>query len=300
MVVNDRLQISVDLVRQLVAGQFPQFSTLSVVPLVPGGWDNRSFRLGDRMIIRLPSADCYAEQVAKEQHYLPILAQSLPLPIPQAIAMGVPTRDYPFSWGIYGWIDGETAVTAKIGDTGCFAANLGAFLKTLHSLDGSGGPLAGPHNFYRGGSLAIYDRETRDAIHELRAITDVSLATALWEEALASPWQRPPVWLHGDVAPGNLLISGGRLTAVIDFGCCGTGDPACDLAIAWTFLDETASQVFQETVGHEMTTWARARGWALWKTLITLAGQRAADDPASEKTAITLACILRRSPHGNH
>ncbi|MCE6074851.1 aminoglycoside phosphotransferase family protein [Agrobacterium vitis] len=319
--MDDRLQISVEMVRQLIAGQFPKFSTLPIVPMMPGGWDNRSFRLGDGMIIRLPSADCYAAQVAKEQHFLPILAQCLPLPIPRAIAMGTPTGNYPFSWGIYGWIDGETALTSNIEDTSSFAADLGAFLKTLHSLDGSEGPLAGPHNFYRGGSLATYDSETRDAIDALAPFIDASLehfqekwkpvfrpemrnnaelATALWEEALASQWQRPPVWLHGDVAPGNLLIRDGRLAAVIDFGCCGVGDPACDLAIAWTFLDGTASHVFENAVGHDMATWTRARGWALWKTLITLRGQIAAGDPDSEKTAATLACILHRRLHGNH
>ncbi|MVA57551.1 aminoglycoside phosphotransferase family protein [Agrobacterium vitis] len=291
--MDDRLTISVELVQRLIADQFPQFSSLPIEPVVPGGWNNRSFRLGSEMIIRLPSAQRYEQQVEKEQRFLPMLAPHLPLPITEPVGMGCADHGYPFAWGIYRWIDGETALSAKVVDSEQFAIDLGTFLKTLHGLDGTDGPTAGPHNFYRGGLLATYDEETRTAIDMLGKSIDTHRATTLWDRALASHWQKPPVWLHGDIAPGNLLFKHGRLSAVIDFGGCGTGDPACDLAIAWTFMDAVTATVFRATVVHDEATWDRARGWALWKTLITLQKQVDAREPEAAETRTILDRILR-------
>jgi aminoglycoside phosphotransferase (APT) family kinase protein len=92
---------------------------------------------------------------------------------------------------------------------------------------------------------------------------------SVWEAALASEWDGPPTWFHGDIAPGNILIDGGQLSGIIDWGTSGVGDPACDLVIAWTFFNAAERRVFASEAGLDAGSWSRARGWALWKALIT-------------------------------
>ncbi len=265
------------LVRRLIAGQFPQWADLPVRAVPDQGWDNRTFRLGESLSVRLPSAAAYAAQVEKEAAWLPRLAPQLPLPIPEPVAMGEPSGDYPWRWSINRWIEGETVGCAAHLDLTALASALGAFLTALRSADASDGPAAGPHSFWRGGPLATYDGEARRAIAALGERIDERGATGAWKSALAGRWEGPPVWFHGDVAAGNLLTREGRLSGVIDFGCCGVGDPACDLAIAWTLFDGESRTAFREAVGLDAPTWARGRGWALWKALIVLAAAPGAD-----------------------
>ena len=129
------------------------------------------------------------------------------------------------------------------------------------------GPIAGPHNFYRGGSLKAYDHEMQIAISKIENARDKEIATQLWQDALSSEWQKAPVWVHGDFAIGNILIENGRLKAIIDFGQLAIGDPACDLVIAWNFFSDESREIFKETVQLDKNTWIRALGWAFWKTL---------------------------------
>lgn len=265
------MDIDVALVRRLIDQQFSEWQDLSIQKIEPGGWDNRTFRLGSDLIVRLPSHAAYTAQVAKEQCWLPRLAGHLPVAIPMPVAKGMPTYEYPWHWSVYRWIAGQTARVAKIPDLPAFAVDLAQFLTALQRLDVSGGPPPGPHNFYRGGSLNTYDEETRQALRDLEHHIDTKAATAVWEAALHGTWTRPPVWVHGDIHPTNLLVKGGHLNAVIDFGCLGVGDPACDLAIAWTFFTGKARDEFCRHLLADEGTWARARGWALWKAVITLA-----------------------------
>jgi len=264
--------IDADLVRRLVARQFPQWAELPVTPVEPGGWDNRTFRLGSTMSVRLPSAERYTAQVEKEQLWLPRIAPDLPLPISLPLAKGTPDMGYPWPWSVCQWIEGETAEAGRIGDTRAFAIDLAGFLTALQAIDASDGPVAGPHNFHRGGSLATYDSETRKALEKLSGQIDTGAAVTVWEAALASTWKDRPVWVHGDVSVGNLLVRNGRLAAVIDFGGLGVGDPACDLAIAWTFLKDEGRAAFRAALPLDSGTWARGRGWTLWKALIVWAG----------------------------
>jgi aminoglycoside phosphotransferase (APT) family kinase protein len=267
----DRPHLEISLVRRLVATQFPEWAGLPVKPVESGGWDNRTFHLGEDMSVRLPSAARYALQVEKEQRWLPVLARQLPLAIPVPLAMGRPTESYPWPWSVYRWIEGETATIERIADFRQFAVALAEFLVALQGIDVGGGPAPGPHNFFRGGPPAYYDDETRQAIATLDGRIDGDAATEVWECALASAWQGPPVWVHGDVASGNLLVRDGRLSAVIDFGTSGVGDPACDLYIAWTFLQGESRDAFRVALPLDDATWQRGRGWTLWKALITLA-----------------------------
>lgn len=221
------------------------------------------------MSVRLPSAEDYVPQVEKEQKWLPKLSKELSLPISTPLAKGNPSKEYPFPWTVNKWVEGETLNLKNINDLSQLAKDLGTFLNELQSIDASGGPLAGKHNFYRGGNVAVYDQETRDAIEQNKDILNVSLLNEIWELALDSKWAANPVWVHGDIAPGNILVKDGKLSAIIDFGILGIGDPSCDAAMAWTFFDDTSRKVFKNTLNMDEGTWNRARGWALWKALIT-------------------------------
>jgi aminoglycoside phosphotransferase (APT) family kinase protein len=266
------VEIDADLVARLIASQFPEWANLKIIAAEPNGWDNRTFGLGPGMLVRLPSAERYAAQVRKEHRWLPALATQLPLPIPVPVAMGEPDADYPWNWSVYRWLDGVPASTARIDDLTGLGLALARFLVCLQKIDPTGGPPPGPHNFFRGGPLETYDAETRAAITVVREMINAKLATEVWETALAETWHGAPVWVHGDVAAGNLLLEDGRLAAVIDFGCSGIGDPACDVTIAWTFLSGESREAFRAELSLDAATWARGRGWALWKALITFAG----------------------------
>ncbi|WP_182113080.1 MULTISPECIES: aminoglycoside phosphotransferase family protein [unclassified Actinotalea] len=289
--------ITADLVRRLVAEQHPRWAALPVTPVPRSGWDNRTFRLGDELLVRLPSAAEYAEAVVKEQRWLPVLAGHLPLPIPAPVAAGAPGRHFPWPWSVYRWLPGESADAAPPADLTRLAVDLAAFLAALQAVPGPG-PGPGQHNWWRGGPVDRYEHETRHALEVLAGEVDVTAAGQVWQAAVASTWGGPDVWLHGDVAPGNLLVSGGALSAVIDFGTCGWGDPACDLVIAWTFFDGRSRDAFRGAVDADAGTWARARGWALWKALITMDRRR--DDAAASAAArrVLEAVLADHAAHG--
>jgi aminoglycoside phosphotransferase (APT) family kinase protein len=278
----------------MVNAQFPQWAGLAIRPIASGGWDNRTFHLGKDMSVRLPSAAAYAAQVEKEHRWLPRLAPLLPLPIPVPLAMGAPAYGYPWKWSIYRWIDGNAATLARIKNLRDFATTLAQFLIALQRIDPTGGPPAGPHNFHRGGLLSTYDAETRRAIGALRHKLDADAATEVWDAALATPWQHPPVWIHGDISPGNLLVQDGHLSAVIDFGMLGIGDPACDLSIAWTLLEGESGEAFRALLPLDAGTWTRARAWTLWKALIVAAGLTETNAAESERPWRVINEVLMR------
>jgi aminoglycoside phosphotransferase (APT) family kinase protein len=267
------VEITSTLVEALVASQFPDWSGRSIRLVEPGGWDNRTFRLGDDLLARLPSHARYVAQVSKEQRWLPLLGPSLPRPIPVPVALGQPALGYPWHWSVYRWLEGEPASSASLAHSQVFAQDLTDFLRALQSIDPSGGPAPGEHNFFRGGSLLTYDQDTRRAIGHLTGKADTTACTRTWEAALAATPTAPAAWLHGDVAASNLLTRDGRLAAVLDFGGMAVGDVSCDLTIAWTLFDGRARRTFRDGMAQEDGTWARARGWALWKALILMAWQ---------------------------
>jgi aminoglycoside phosphotransferase (APT) family kinase protein len=261
--------ITVDVVRRLITEQFPQWAGLSVTPVEHDGWDNTSFRLGDTFVVRLPSADGYVAQIAKEHRWLPVLAACLPLPIPSPVALGAPSAGFPRPWSVYRWLPGLYAAASRIVDVEGFAADLGDFLTALQRVDAADGPAAGDHSCWRGADLSVYDDDTRQAADDLAEHVDRGAVLAAWDRATATSWDHAPVWVHGDVAASNLLVSDGRLSGVIDFGCSAVGDPACDLVIAWTMFDGESRRAFGQHISLDDDTWTRASGWALWKALLT-------------------------------
>jgi aminoglycoside phosphotransferase (APT) family kinase protein len=272
------MEIDEHLARRLVDRQFPQWSDLPIRRVEHDGWDNRTFRLGDDMSVRLPSGPWYAQQVEKEQRWLPRLAPRLPLPIPAPIARGEPADGYPYPWSVYRWLDGDVAMHAEIADLTAFARDVARFLVALRRVDATGGPAPGEHNFFRGAPLTVYADETVEAVAALRGEVDGDAAMRVWDDAVAATWTGDPVWFHGDVATGNLLLRDGRLAAVIDFGTSGVGDPSCDVVIAWTLFTGASRAAFRATLGVDDATWSRGRGWAIWKALISLAGALEHDD----------------------
>ncbi|MGL5849259.1 MAG: aminoglycoside phosphotransferase family protein, partial [Phycicoccus sp.] len=235
---DGRAGIDADLVRRLVAAQFPQWSGLTVRPVEVDGWDNRTYRLGEQLLVRLPTAPGYVPGIAKEDRWLPVLAPCLTAEVPSVVVTGSPGEGYPFPWSVRAWIPGETARLDRVEDPVRLALDVAAFLRELWSCDTAGAPAAGPHSAFRGVPPGHYDDDTTRCLARLGGVVDTIAAARVWTAACASQWTAPPVWFHGDVAAGNLLVREGQLVAVIDFGTCGVGDPACDLVLAWTLLPE--------------------------------------------------------------
>ena len=267
-----KFDVDVPLVQRLVAAQFPQWAALPIRAVDNDGWDNWTFRLGDRMKVRLPSAIGYSEQAEKEARWLPKLAPKLPLPVPVPVGIGQPAKDYPCAWSIYEWLEGEPTTRQGVNDPVQFGWDLAKFLVALQRIDPVGGPAPGQHNFFRGAQpMVIYGDEARRSVDKLADIIDVAAAHEVLDAAEAAVITGRPVWIHGDIAVGNLLVREGRLGAVIDFGGCAVGDPACDLVIAWVFLEGAGRDAFRLSVPADDAMWARARGWAVWKAALVLA-----------------------------
>lgn len=262
------LMIDTPLVQHLIASQFPKWKELTITPIKNGGWDNRTFHLGNKMVIRMPSGECYASQVEKEQKWLPFLAPHLPLSIPSPLAMGHPSEDYPYCWSIYRWIDGTTIENGDQAAKRGYAKALADFINAIHQIETEGGPLHGAHSFYRGGPLSHYTSEVERALPLLEGKMDIIKAKVAWNEAASTNWEKDPVWVHGDLSPTNILESQGKLCAVIDFGQLTVGDPACDLALAWTYFDKESREIFRSNLNLDEKTWLRGKGWALWKALV--------------------------------
>ncbi len=292
-----RPTIDAALVRRLVAEQFPRWAGLPVRPVAHGGVDNRTFHLGDEMTVRLPSAAGYAGQAGKEHRWLPELAPRLPLAVPTVLARGVPGQGYPFAWSVIRWLDGETASAERIGDLTAFATTLAGFLNALHALDSLGGPPPGQHTCFRGAPLLTYHDDTLRALDRLGDRIPRAAAAEVWRTALDSPWHGTPTWFHGDIAHGNLLVRDGRLAAVIDFGCSAVGDPACDTVIAWTLLSGPSRAAFRAALRLDAAAWARGRGWALWKALITLAEHVDTDPVRAAAARRVVDEVLRDHAH---
>ncbi|MGW6420945.1 aminoglycoside phosphotransferase family protein [Streptomyces sp. NPDC055055] len=264
----DEPDIDTGLVAGLVARRFPAWAGLPVRAVDSAGTDNAMFRLGDELVVRLPRVPSAARQVEKEQRWLPRLAPHLPLAVPVPVGRAEPGDGFPLPWSVYRWLDGADAFDAPVTDLAHAAVALGRFGRALRAVDASGGPRS-----FRGGPVTAWEEgQLPAAIRDLGAdgVVDAELASAAWESVLRLPqWQGAPVWIHSDLLPGNLLTRGGRLSAVIDFGGLGTGDPACDMMPAWTLLTAGTRDLFREESGADDATWARGRGWALAWGLVT-------------------------------
>lgn len=254
--------------RRLVAAQFPQWRALPLSPVRSTGTDNVVFRLGDALALRFPRTAGATAQAKLERRCLPLLADGLPVAVPQVVAVGEPGDGYPWPWLVSRWIGGRTP------DPRCFrgaggnqlAGSVAAFLRALQAMDPASAPLRQPGQ--RGGALGPLDAEFRAAVVRLGEPDQTLAALRIWDAALsAPPWSGAPVWLHGDVLPGNLILGDAELRGVIDWSCCGAGDPACDLMIAWQF-DSAARATLRQSLDVDDAGWLRGRGWALLQAVL--------------------------------
>jgi aminoglycoside phosphotransferase (APT) family kinase protein len=285
---KEEVETSVALVQELIAAQLPEWADLPVTPVKSAGTDNALYRLGGEMVVRLPRVEWSVPQVEREHRWLPQLAPHLPLPIPTPLAKGKPGAGYPWGWSVYEWLEGETADRWHVTDQPQLARDLAFFLQELQQIDTVGAPPIGVENSGRGIPLAERDEQVRQCIVQCKKFYDTNVLTAAWETALNAPvWDKPPVWIHGDLQAGNMLTQNGKLSAIIDFGCLGVGDPACDLQPAWNFLSPEAREVFRKTLGVDAATWMRGRGWTLSWGIIAL--------PYYHQTNPTLADIAHHA-----
>ncbi|WP_328302848.1 aminoglycoside phosphotransferase family protein [Streptomyces sp. NBC_00435] len=253
--------IDTALVTRLIAGQFPRWASLPVERVDSAGTSNAMYRLGRDMVVRLPRTPGSAADVRTEQVWLRRLAPGLPVAVPVPLGTGLAAEGYPWPWSVYGWLPGATAVVGAIAEPDLLAQDLAEFTAALHRADTVDAPLS-----YRSEPLGERDTGTRAAIAELGANGDIDAeaAATVWDEALPAPLSSgPPVWIHADLQPGNVLLADDRLAAVIDFGCAGLGDPAVDLIAAWYLLPAGARPAFRAALGADDASWTRGRGWAL-------------------------------------
>ena len=269
------IAIDVTMVRGLLRQQHSDLADLALVD-VGEGWDNRLFRLGDDLAVRLPRRAVSAALVEREQRWLPVLAPRLPLPIPVPLRIGRPGCRFPWSWSVVRWFIGHSAALAPPDDPRITAAVLGQFLHALHQP----APGDAPHNPWRGVPLANRTELLRDHLQKVEGLVDRAAVLQLWDRLLLTPsWSAPLVWIHGDLHPGNLLVTEGRLAAVLDFGDLAAGDPATDLSVLWMLLPPAARSTALaaargtcDPIDHHTRT--RARGWALALGLAYLASSR--------------------------
>lgn len=259
-----RPHIDTALARGLVDAQFPQWAGLPLERVEPGGSDHVIHRLGADLAVRLPRHNGPLDGFGTEFVWLPRLAPHLPLAVPIPVAQGRPGLGYPWPWSVFRWLDGEVATVEALGSSRSVASGLAGFLTALWRTADVVRPAPDEAVSLRPQPLASRDRSTRAAIDRHSGDFDAVAMTAVWDEALAAePWDRPPVWTHGDFHTGNLLSVGGRLSAVIDFGGLGFGDPASDLIVAYTLLDVEGRETFRAALAVDDATWVRGRGWGL-------------------------------------
>jgi aminoglycoside phosphotransferase (APT) family kinase protein len=268
---DDQLTSSVEMVREVLRDLQPRWADCSIREISSTGTDHALYRLGDHSVARVPLRETATRPIDTEFRWLPWLAERLLVEIPRPLARIEPTASFPYPWSIHSWIDGECATTAPI-DRALLAVDLARLLRTLHALDTTGGPPSVEAYCRRGIPLRMRDPTTREAIASSRQLIDVAVVTSAWEAALATPeWTGQPVWVHGDLAAGNLIIRRGRVAGVIDWACMSVGDPACDLIVVWELLDEPSRDSFRAELAVDEATWARGRGWALSSAVGALA-----------------------------
>jgi aminoglycoside phosphotransferase (APT) family kinase protein len=256
---EDELEIDEPLVRALLAEQFPQWAALPL-ERAGDGTVNVIFRLGDDLSVRLPRIEWAADEANhRDRDLLPLLAPHLPVDVPRVVALGQPGAGYPWSWAVFGWIDGELPADALS------PVEVASFVLALQTIDTGGAPEPAGG---RGKPLASRDRYVREALERV----DATGARELWEEAMRAPeWDRPPVWIHCDLDARNVLVRDGRLAAVLDWGGAGAGDPAVDVMVAWKLVAREDRDRFRELLDVDDATWLRARGWCVSQALIALA-----------------------------
>ncbi|MEO6997103.1 MAG: aminoglycoside phosphotransferase family protein [Terracoccus sp.] len=289
----DEILVDAALVARLVADQFPELAGLPVSRLRSTGTVNAIFRVGEHHYARMPLTPDWASDLERELTWLPTLAPHLPLPVPRPVGRGTPTEAYPQPWALFDWVEGQP-YAAPLVDESQAAVDLAQFVGGLRGVPIVGGePPAGRE------PLACLDDDTRRALRaggELGLVDEVA-ALAAWDRALQAPafsgeGGEHRVWIHADLLPPNVLVHGGRLAAVIDFGAVGVGDPAADAIPAWTMFGAAARAVYRTVLGVDDATWARARGYALTQAALIVPYYVTTNPLFSEMARCTIKAVI--------
>lgn len=212
----DQVDIDESVARRLIAAQLPRYAALPLHRVASGGTENAVFRLGSALAVRMPLTPGAVGGLLAEVRWLPVVAPHLPLDVPEVVATGEPGAGYPFPWAILTWLPGQDALSGRFRSLPETAAALGRFVTGMRSIDPAGGPTGG-----RGGPLVRRDEAFRSALSQCDGLVDVRRAAAIWDDALAAPaWDGPPVWLHADLIPGNLLVR------TADWPACSISGPS--------------------------------------------------------------------------
>ena len=262
---DGEIELDSEAVRRLVASQFPRLAELPVTRVDSTGTVNGIYRLGAELYARLPRMASFANDLERELRLLPRVAAHVSLQVPEAVATGHPAADYPFTWAIYRWIRGQPYADQLVDDESRAAQDLARFVTQLREMDTSGAPRTGR------APLRELDDSTRAAIEAAGDQIDAAAAAAAWQGALDSPaWEGSPVWIHTDLLRPNLLVTGGRIGAVLDFGGVGIGDPAADVIAAWSVFGSAGRLAYRAALDVDDSTWDRARGYALHQAALII------------------------------
>ena len=288
----DEIITDVSQVHRLLEDQFPQWADLAIRPVPSSGTDNALYRLGEDMVIRMPRRPGMEGVIEREQRWLPQLAPHLPVQIPEPLGMGQPGEGYPYRWSVYRWLDGSNPAVGRIPDPHGLAREIAAFILAMQRVDLPDGPRSGL-------TLQQRDAQVRSDIEALRDEIDVDAVKAVWEEALTLPEHPgPPVWVHSDVAPGNLLLREDHLYAVIDFSGVGVGDPSIDMQVAWNLLPAEARPTFRDALGVDDATWYRARARALAQALVQIPYYKHTNIPLATNARHVIREVLTEARQG--
>lgn len=250
-------------VRALLEDQFPNWADRRLLRIADSGTDNAIYRLGDDLGIRLPRIHWAKAQIEKECRWLPTLAADLPTPVPVPLAEGRPGHGYPFPWLVYPWLEGTSLDRATVDNWDVVAEGVAEFVLALQHVS----PVGGPPPTRRGTPMAQYDEAVESGISQLDGVIDVDRARYIWQSAVeAGDWTGDPVWVHGDLLPGNILIGKNRLSGIIDWSGAGVGDPACEAMLAWS-LPPDARRLYRNILELDDATLARGRGWVVEQTV---------------------------------
>ena len=281
-------ELSIDraLVERLVAAQFPHWADLPVRHASSAGTDNAMFRLGDTMVVRLPRIDWAAGSVEHEQTWLPVIGPLLPVATPTPLGLGEPMHGYPWRWSVYTWLDGANPTAEDL--TESLVRSIADCLNAIHALDVPGGPVN-----RRGFGFEARDEVTRKSISEMAGMVDTAAVTRVWDAAFTLPSCEPPgTWIHGDTAPGNLLVRDGRLVGLIDFAGVSRGDPAVDLGLAWNLLPARLRPAFRDQLDIDEATWLRSRAWALSQACLQLPYYHETNKPLATQARYVISEVL--------